>query len=242
MREVFPLNRDWLFIREDAAPSAQPETVDLPHANTLLPYNYLDETAYQFVSVYTRTLYAPEAWRARRVFVRFEGVMAYAEVFCNDAPAGAHKGGYTPFTVELTHHLRIGAENTLRVRVDSTERPDIPPCGNVVDYLTYGGIYREASLIVTEPSYIRSVQVSPRRDDTGETAQVSVRLGETLCAPAELRVQLSGSGEDRIATLRLPAGADAAEAHFPPAEALRHWSPEDPALYTVTAELYQDIL
>ena len=95
MREVFPLNRDWLFIREAAAPSAQPETVELPHANTLLPYNYLDETAYQFVSVYTRTLYAPEAWRARRVFVRFEGVMAYAEVFCNDAPAGAHKGGRT---------------------------------------------------------------------------------------------------------------------------------------------------
>ena len=242
MREVFPLNRDWLFIREDAAPSAQPETVELPHANTLLPYNYLDETAYQFVSVYTRTLYAPEAWRARRVFVRFEGVMAYAEVFCNDAPAGAHKGGYTPFTVELTHHLRIGAENTLRVRVDSTERPDIPPCGNVVDYLTYGGIYREASLIVTEPSYIRSVQVSPRRDDTGETAQVAVRLGETLCAPAELRVQLTGNGEDRIATLRLPAGADAAEAEFPHAEALRHWSPEDPALYTVTAELYQENL
>ena len=242
MREVFPLNRDWLFIREAAAPSAQPETVELPHANTLLPYNYLDETAYQFVSVYTRTLYAPEAWRARRVFVRFEGVMAYAEVFCNDAPVGAHKGGYTPFTVELTHHLRIGAENTLRVRVDSTERPDIPPCGNVVDYLTYGGIYREASLIVTEPSYIRSVQVSPRRDDTGETAQVAVRLGETLCAPAELRVQLTGNGEDRIATLRLPAGADAAEAEFPHAEALRHWSPEDPALYTVTAELYQENL
>ena len=86
MREVFPLNRDWLFIREDAAPSAQPETVELPHANTLLPYNYLDETAYQFVSVYTRTLYAPEAWRTRRVFVRFEGVMAYAP------SAGAERG------------------------------------------------------------------------------------------------------------------------------------------------------
>lgn len=239
MREVYPLNRDWFFIREDAAEAAQPEAVELPHTNALLPYNYLDEAAYQFVSVYTRTVYAPESWRARRVFVRFEGVMAYAEVFCNGEPAGTHKGGYTPFTVELTGHLRIGAENSLRVRVDSTERPDIPPFGNVIDYLTYGGIYREASLIVTEQSYIRSVQVSPLNDAAGETARACIRFDEALPSAAELRVLLTGNGESRAVTLPLPSGAVMAEADFTHAETLRHWSPEDPALYTVTAELYQ---
>lgn len=65
--------------------------------------------------------------------------------------SGATRGGYTPFTVELSDLLTYGEENTLLVRVDSTERTDFPPCGNVVDYLTYGGIYREVSLEVTEP-------------------------------------------------------------------------------------------
>ena len=54
MREIMPLNRDWLYARglpKDGTPSFEGtdgECVELPHANTLLPYNYLDEQAYHF--------------------------------------------------------------------------------------------------------------------------------------------------------------------------------------------------
>ena len=178
----FPLNSDWLFIRDfpkDGLPAAGTmcgEHVDLPHANTLLPYNYLDEQDYQFVSGYSRTLLAPEAWKDRRVFLRFEGVMAYAEVFCNGRLVRSHKrGGYTPFTVELSDLLTYGEENTLLVRVDSTERTDFPPCGNVVDYLTYGGIYREVSLEVTEPITSARCASAPGKTPPGKAYRLSWR-------------------------------------------------------------------
>ena len=83
------------------------------------------------------------------------------------------------------------------------------------------------------------IDPSPLSDATGETAHVVVYLGEPLHSAAELRVFLTGNGENRAVTCSLSSGAVTAEADFTHAETLRHWSPEDPALYTVTAELYQ---
>lgn len=53
--------------------------------------------------------------------------------------------------------FKINEDNVLKVVVDSTERPDIPPHGYVVDYLTYGGIYREVSLRIVEPIFINNL-------------------------------------------------------------------------------------
>ena len=63
-----------------------------------------------------------------------------------------------PFSFDLTDYLSDG-ENVLQVRLDSTERPDVPPNGYVVDYLTFGGIYRDVRLRYVEPVYIADVFV-----------------------------------------------------------------------------------
>jgi beta-galactosidase len=52
---------------------------------------------------------------------------------------GEYRGGYTPFSFELTPHLNWRGDNVLAVEVDSTERKDIPPFGGDIDYLTFGG-------------------------------------------------------------------------------------------------------
>ena len=51
--------------------------------------------------------------------------MAAAEVYLNQVLVGLHRGGYTPFSCEITHAVNFGGENQLVVVVDSTERPDI---------------------------------------------------------------------------------------------------------------------
>jgi beta-galactosidase len=48
------------------------------------------------------------------------------------------------------------------VDVDSSERPDIPPFGYEIDYLTFGGIYREVSLRVVPTTFIENIFVRPR--------------------------------------------------------------------------------
>ena len=77
------------------------------------------------------------------MFVDFEGVMTASTVWINGAALGEYRGGYTPFSFELTPHLHGERDNVLSVEVDSTERADIPPFGDAIDYLTFGGIYRE---------------------------------------------------------------------------------------------------
>ncbi|MBU1020366.1 MAG: glycoside hydrolase family 2 protein, partial [Firmicutes bacterium] len=143
------LNYDWEYVPnydlKYITEFPKGENVHLPHTNVILPYNNFSEKLYQFISSYQKVFQFKKTAKKRYV-LRFEGVMAYAEVYLNQQLVTSHKGGYTPFTVEVTKEL-VDGENTLFVMVDSTERKDIPPHGFVVDYLTYGGIYREVSII-----------------------------------------------------------------------------------------------
>ncbi|ELU01535.1 hypothetical protein CAPTEDRAFT_209288, partial [Capitella teleta] len=88
--------------------------------------------------------------------------MTYAKVFLNGQLVMEHKGGYTPFKADVSRYLKYGADNQLVVYVDSSERMEIPPFGYVVDYLTYGGIYREVWLEFTEQVIVENCHVRTR--------------------------------------------------------------------------------
>ena len=168
-RIVLPINRKWRF-RSTASPAARERDFDdsqfanvtVPHTNLRVPWHSFDEKSYEFVSVYRRRFRLPAEARGRRVFVDFEGVMTASTVWLNGVLLGEYKGGFTPFSFELTPHVDFDRENVLAVEVDSSERPDIPPFGNEVDYLTFGGIYREVSLRIVSPTYIENIFAQPK--------------------------------------------------------------------------------
>ena len=167
MRTLTRLDRGWRFgkgdderwLRPDFDASGWTETW-VPATNLELPLNGFDETSYQFISTWLLDLELPSLESGRRAFLDFEGVMVKAEVFLNGRRAGAHIGGYTPFSIELTN-LATKGRNRLAVIVDSRELPEAPPFGHVVDYLCYGGIYREVFLRIQESDYISSVFAKP---------------------------------------------------------------------------------
>ena len=139
------------------------KSVTLPHTNVEAPYNYFDEKIFQCISCYRNTIELDHMYRDKYIFLDFDGVMTYAEVYLNETLVGSHKGGYTPFTVDLTDTIEFDTPNTLIVKVDSRERADIPPFGGNVDYLTFGGIYREVSLRIVDPVYIDNLFVRPKK-------------------------------------------------------------------------------
>lgn len=65
---------------------------------------------------YRRTFVVPDAWRGRRVLLHFGAVDWEAEVRVNGQPAGSHRGGWLPFSFDITPLLRAG-ENELVVAV-----------------------------------------------------------------------------------------------------------------------------
>jgi beta-galactosidase len=160
------LNHDWQYkkdFKESYLKSfTGDETVHIPHTNIELPYNNFSEKMYQFISSYQKK-FTFQKQKNKRYVLHFDGVMIYAEVYLNNSLIMTHKGGYTPFSKDITKELKNG-ENKLFVMVDSTERKDIPPHGFVVDYLTYGGIYREVYIEEHEQNFIQNALIHVEND------------------------------------------------------------------------------
>ena len=151
------LNDDWLFTEQFEDSLAAPEypentlqPVRLPHTCKETPFHYFDESLYQMVSGYRRHLLIPKDWQGKQILLTFEGAAHDSTVFCNGKKVGEHHCGYTAFTVDLTDNVLYGQDNLLCVRLDSRENLNVPPFGYVIDYMTYGGIYRDVRLEVKE--------------------------------------------------------------------------------------------
>ncbi len=187
MAERFNLNNDWYYsshyeeemLAKDYDDSSF-EQVRIPHTNVLTPLNYFDEEIYQFVSCYRRHIDGKEEWQNKTILLTFEAVGHIARVYLNGEYLMTHEGGYTAFTINLTPYLRIGEDNVLAVVVDSRECNNLPPFGNVIDYMTYGGIYREVALEVKNSSYIDDVYIITRDMHTLPEASKEMELWITL--------------------------------------------------------------
>jgi beta-galactosidase len=165
-RLVLPINRGWRFSSKPVEHGHEKDFDDsgldrvvVPHTNVRLPWHGFDEKEYEFVSLYRRRFRLPKEAQGKRLFVDFEGVMTASTVWINGEKLGEYRGGYTPFSFELTPHIDWEGENLLAVDVDSTERPDIPPFGYEVDYLTFGGLYREVALRIVPATFLENIFV-----------------------------------------------------------------------------------
>lgn len=164
MRFQQPFNQNWLFLPlqvDDGVADTEFERVTLPHTNKLLPRHYFDASEYAFISTYRKHFKLPQPVNGRRVYLDFEGAMIASTVSINGHTFPEYRGGYTPFSFDITDYLNEDGDNTVTVHLDSTERPDIPPFGYVVDYLTFGGIYREVSLRYVHACHIKNVFIRP---------------------------------------------------------------------------------
>jgi beta-galactosidase len=267
-RSILPMNRNWRFHPGKIDAAARPGFDDseftrvvLPHSNVRMPWHNFDDKDYEFVSTYLRRFRLPQSAKGKRVFVDFEGAMTASSVWINGAELGEYKGGYTPFSFDLTPHVHSDGENVLCVHLDSTERADIPPFGNEIDYMTFGGIYREVSLRIVPETYIDNVFARPRdiltaspsldvdcflagKPPSGLTLEVELRDGETIIATGKQPI-----AEDTSTPRTITAPAPVCATEETTSDPARHtvslaqlsgiklWDIEHPNLYTVRVRL-----
>ena len=227
MRQHIDLNRGWEFT-EHFDDFSDPVTVSLPHTCRETPYDYFDESAYQMVCGYRRRIAAPEEWAGKRVFLCVGTAGHSAEVFADGVKVGEHRCGYTAFRVELTDALKLGGETELTIKVDSRESQNIPPFGYVIDYMTYGGLYREVWLEVVEPTYLDDVFV---RAAASGVLHGTVTLGGEMREGLALRQRVEDSGKTTAIT-----GAETEFSLYVPDA--KRWDIDEPNLYTLVTELW----
>lgn len=164
MGEKIYINNEWrfseVFTDDMILPSFEEsmmETIRLPHTCKETPFHYFDEQIYQMVCGYRKHLQIPKEWKGKHILLTFDGVAHDCEVYVNGKKAGEHHCGYTAFTMDIGEFLFYGEENVITAKVDSRESLNIPPFGFVVDYMTYGGIYRDVYLEAKEPLYLKDI-------------------------------------------------------------------------------------
>jgi len=240
MRQRILFNDDWWFAPEQVsldAPDGSFEAITLPHTNKTFPHHNFDNREYQFISTYRKRFHLSRDDQTL-TFLDFAGVMLACTVYLNGEWVGEHRGGYSAFSLDISQVARAG-ENVLTVYVDSRERKDIPPFGHLVDYLTFGGIYRDVYLRVVDQTHIENVFAQPLHVLEQPQLLCTVRLNCEAPRHSLEALLLNQRGE-RIAVTRSPVEGITTTLKFAGLPAVQLWSLDDPTLYSVAVRLLED--
>ena len=201
--------------------------VRLPHTVRECPQHYTDHNAYQLVCGYRRKLVLGTELEGKHLFLQFDGAAHIATVYLNGKEVAHHRTGYTGFRAEITEAARLGEENILAVKLDTTENSEIPPFGFVVDYLTYGGLYREVWLDVKEKSFIEDLYIT-----TPDLTTLKIRPTIHNASGCIVLVELEKGERQLIRKAFTSAGTITIDCPM-----VKPWSTEHPILYTCRVSL-----
>ncbi len=188
---------------------------------------------------YRRSFTVPEDWQGGRILLHVGACDYEAVVWLNSQEVGRHRGGYTPFSCDLTPYLRRG-ENVLVINAeDDTRSPWVPSGKQCPEYRSYGcfytrttGLWQTVWLEPVPETYIRSVRLTPNPE--AGTVHIELALGGrpsrgNLLAQAWLDGRPVGSAQAPFAGGRVEATLRL--------EAVLPWEPGRPTLYDLTLTL-----
>jgi hypothetical protein len=190
-------------------------------------------------AVLTRTFDVPEGWRGQAIQLEFGAVSYHVEVWLNGIHVGTHHGLWSAFTFDVSAALAYGGENALELRIvkpsnrlDGTYSYRHVPVG-FIPYVstTFGGVWQDVTLVAYDQGAWHDVHV--RADFEARQVTFSARLGLTDGAPP-VKAELRDPDGVVIAVQRAAHDADGGVRAVFDLSAVRSWSPDDPAQYTLT--------
>ena len=233
------------------------EQVYLPHTPRIEQPEHA-QNYFQGICWYRRHIAPNPNWQGKRVSLLFEGAMQIADVWVNGQHVLTHRGGYLPFSVDISAAVAQPDGAAVAVRLDNTDQPTIPPGKkhDQLDFCYFGGLYRDVKLVVTDPLhltdsiaanrvaaggiFVRTESASPASatiyaqadilNEGGGATNVSVRF--TTIAPAGGRV-----AEDSVIISVFVAGNELATNRVFTIENPKLWHPDHPFLYTLKTEV-----
>ncbi|MDP2483561.1 MAG: glycoside hydrolase family 2 TIM barrel-domain containing protein [Candidatus Palauibacterales bacterium] len=188
---------------------------------------------------YRRTFVLPAAWAGQRVLLHFEAADWETVVWVNGEEAGSHRGGFDPFSFDITPYLLDSGPQEVRVAVWDPTDSGTQPRGKQVRepggifYTSVTGIWGTVWLEPVPGASIDRYDASP---DPG-TGVIRLRVdanraGAADDRPLEAEFTVLAQGHP-VATGRAPAGAEISL----PIHAPRLWTPADPFLYELDVRL-----
>jgi hypothetical protein len=223
------LNGIWQFqpgATNDAVPTGQTLSSQI-----LVPYPMESAISgvmqYHEFSWYRRTFTVPPAWSSRHIILHLDAVEWQATVYVNGQKLGVHKGGYDPFSYDITSYLN-GGTNELILQVYSPEDNGGQPRGKQtlypggIMYTSASGIWQPVWLEPVDASGVNNLQIVPDVDHSRLQLTVNTYVTGGISVVATVSsngVVVSTTTGNPQTVLNLPV----------PSANL--WSPENPFLY-----------
>jgi len=242
------INDDWLFRMSYQVHKETKQRVDLPHT-----WNAQDALSGKAdykrgIGNYYKELFIDSSWRDRRIYLRFDGGNAVADLFVNGKHVGEHRGGYAAFVFEITDFVQFGVANKIWVRVNNGEQLDVLPL--VGDFDFYGGLYRDVHLIVADQTSISLLDYgSPgvylsQQKVTDQLAEIAakVKFSSSDAETRNLQINIVVSDVDKVIyktkqSVAIPFGDTEWEQAFSLSNPHLWNGREDPFMYLVTVSL-----
>ncbi len=228
------LNEGWLY--EEELGSNIKEEVRIPHTVKEIPFNYFSQNLYEKLCSYTLNLFADKSWEDKALVLTFEAVGHLATLYVNKKEILTHKSGYTAFSVDISEYLEFGCENEIYLKVDSHENLNIPPFGHLIDYMTYGGIYRDVYLDIKNKTHINDVFVFTTNVlEDEKTLNISAELNNET--DAFIEYILAEKNKEEIKKFSKEKIVKELKSELKVCD-VKLWDTKSPNLYTLTANLY----
>lgn len=176
-----------------------------------------------------------------RVYLDFDGVMAFPKVYVNGKLAGEWDYGYTSFRVDATPYINLYGPNVIAVRVDTTK--------HVSRWYPGAGIYRKVMLRVREPIHIShwaTFVTTPDISDKEATINIQSAIENHTAEEAAVGVQFRIRDPDgkQVASasnqLTIPAGGAKSVEKSLRIENPQRWGVDTPRLYTLETQVTRD--
>lgn len=187
---------------------------------------------------YRRAFTVPPDWSGRRVLLHFGAVDWETTVWVNRKELAAHRGGYDPFTFDITGALTQAGEQEIVVAVWDPTDAGTQPRGKQVRkpegiwYTPTTGIWQTAWLEPAPAYRIGRLKLTPDVDASRVNLEVEIGASAPIAGEFTVEAVVSAEGKE----VARGSGSQAAPLHIPIKNA-RLWSPEAPFLYHLTVTL-----
>ena len=229
--------KDWDDIRVPA--HIQMEGYDAPqYANVQYPWEghediHPGEIPEHFnpVASYVKYFEVPEEMQGKRLFISFQGAESGIALWINGHFVGYSEDSFTPSEFELTEYVKEG-ENKLAAQVFKWTASSW--CEDQ-DFYRFSGIYRDVYLYTVPEVHVYDLQIRAIPDETLSTAALEIRTN--TWGKGTVKITLSKDGETIIKDEK---ALDGEEFYSWKVENPVLWSAEDPQLYDLALEVYNE--
>lgn len=242
MHKRINLNFDWYFTKEfkdshltDYTNFDEFKLVNLPHTLYESSYSNFNEKEYQINCCYKKEIKIKKEYEGKDINLIFEGVGHKSTIYCNDDFILIHSGGYDEFKVNITDFVKYGQSNIITIMVNSCESNNIPPFGDFLDNIAYGGIYREVYLEVSEKERIENFVFRTPNVCDSNTAYCDISITYT---PVEIVLTVL-DGDNTICVNKYNVNREHETLDFD-VKNKELWSINNPKLYHVNIKMFQE--